>query len=116
MGQLSQTSPVWSKQLLSGIIVVIFTAMTTLLISGTTDRYRAQEAERDFRKIRAEIELVEKRMAARLLEHQTGGPHDNVAERLAVMENNYLLILDEVKSIKIFIRDTLLKYKRTEAE
>ena len=93
MGGLSSGDNPFGKNLFSGVILIIMTALLTYAIGNSQDRYRASEAERDLKKIRLEITLVEarSRMAVKesetrmkelLIEHKTGGPHDDVSSEL----------------------------------
>jgi len=84
-----------------GVVLILL----TLVLANMNDRYRASEAQRDFKKLRLEIVLVETRMKERITAHQVSGPHDKVAERLAVAENNYQLVLEELRALRSDILD-----------
>ncbi len=94
-----------SQKILTSVIGGAVLLLLGYVISSMGERYRASEAERDFKQIRAEIELSEKRTKELLAEHKTAGPHDDVAVRLGIMEANYTKILEEIRELKAIVRD-----------
>ena len=80
-------------------------ALLGYTLASTQDRYTATTAQYDLAKIRAEITLVENRITEVITRHEVGGPHDTVAERLAVNEARYETLLSEVREIKSMLRD-----------
>lgn len=74
-------------------------------INSMGDRYRASEAERDLKQVRAEIELSEKRMKELITVHKTAGPHDDVEKRLIILETRFQTILSELQEIKLWVKD-----------
>lgn len=94
-----------SQRILTNVIGAMVIALLTWSISSTRDRYTATTASHDLAKIRAEITLTEQRLKEMVIRHETDGPHDDVGIRLSVMEDRYKKILEEIRELKILIRN-----------
>ena len=102
---MDDAANVAGSKILTNVIGGVIIALLTLSVSNMDDRYRASEAERDLRQVRAEIALSEARTKELIAEHKTSGPHDDVAERITANETRYTIILDELKQIRTNLRD-----------
>jgi hypothetical protein len=79
-------NPANGSKWLAWTMPALFAGGLAWAIAQSDDRYRASEAERDQRMIADAIEKAETRMIKLLDQHASGGPHDDVLERIVRIE------------------------------
>lgn len=71
-----------TRNVVGGAILLLLGYM----LSISNDRFRGSEARRAFDQVYTAMEAVETRLANRIKDHSSAGPHDDVAERLRAIE------------------------------